>query len=224
MKTEHKEIRSFFNYLDKYLIKDLQTMAYEIPSRPKGGGLGYPLMQTIISSMELLGMVLSDGLNDANAFDNFWNNYFVINNNKYNNESLRKIFRNSVRNGIAHYFLVKAGIHISKEHKGHLIRTADRLLNIDCLNFFDDFNATYSEIKSRLFSGDPDLVQIFKTGHRHLLSDLKASFPEVEKYSKYLQVNTRQTTTYVTNSNGTASYTQNIGNLPITTTLPYKAK
>jgi hypothetical protein len=59
--------KGLFDLLDKYLIKDFATLVDDVPARPGGGGVGYPVLQTILSGMELLGLLLC-GARDSKAF------------------------------------------------------------------------------------------------------------------------------------------------------------
>jgi hypothetical protein len=182
-------IQQFFNLLDKYLIGDLKVMVHEIPARPSGG-LGYPSIQTILSGMELLGRILSEDKANAVAFYYFWDNFFVKDNPKYGGQRLKKIFRNSIRNGIAHYFLAKSGIQLSKVDTGNLTKTPNGDLNIDIITFYNDFLKTYSRVKTELMASSEGeaLVRSFETGYVKLVNDLKVAKVDIDEYTRNLSV------------------------------------
>lgn len=165
---------------------DLNTMVYEVSARP-AGGLGYPGIHTILVGMELLGKLFSGGQEDEHAFNYFWDNYFVQDNPQYNNQRLKKILRNSIRNGTAHIFLVKFGIQISKNNNGNLTRTQAGDLNIDLITFFEDFKKTFTRIREQILNTkDEVLLSRFKKGYELLINELKASKVDIDEYVKNL--------------------------------------
>lgn len=179
-------LEQLFNLLNSYLIGDLNTMVYEVSARPSGG-LGYPGIHTILVGMELLGKLFSGGQEDEHAFNYFWDNYFIQDNPQYNSTRLRKILRNSIRNGTAHYFLVKFGIQISKNNNGNLTRTLNDELNIDLITFFEDFKKSFMKIRELLLNtNDKVLLARFKKGYQLLLNEMKASKVDIDEYVKSL--------------------------------------
>lgn len=179
-------LEQLFNLLNAYLIGDLNTMVHEVSARP-AGGLGYPGIHTILVGMELLGRLFSGGQEDEHAFNYFWDNYFVHDNPQYNNARLKKILRNSIRNGTAHIFLVKFGIQISKNNNGNLTRTQAGDLNIDLITFFEDFKKTFTRIREQILNTDDEvLIARFKKGYELLINELNASKIDVDEYVKTL--------------------------------------
>ncbi|OGB80274.1 hypothetical protein A2011_00165 [candidate division CPR3 bacterium GWE2_35_7] len=175
-------IKSFFRLLDDYLIGDLNTMIYKVLDMPIGG-LSYPSVHTILCGMELLGIVLSKGKKDEHAFGYFWDNYFVKDNSQYNDKRLQKIFRYTIRNGTAHFFLVKFGIQLTKRNKGNLTKTQNDELNIDIKSFYLDFQKTYQRIKNEsLNKKNKQLQNSFIEGYRILLNELQATKQDVNQY------------------------------------------
>ena len=193
-----QEASLFFGLLDKYLITDLEVMVREIPPRD-AGGLGYPIMHSILAGMELLGFVLSgDKYNqnkkkDEKRFFYFWVEFFEKFNPKY--KGLKKVFRYCVRNGTAHLFVAKFGISLSKENKDHLKITKDNnlnMLNIDVVSFFEDFAETYSKVKEELLQKrNPDLINNFKKGYNNLIKDLQVSRKTIDNYIRNLPKSTK---------------------------------
>lgn len=145
-----EKANEFFNLVDNYLIKDLNTMIIEIESREFGGGVGYPAIHSVVSGMELMGLILSGKQYDA-AFDVFWNDYLEKEFPEYKKTGLKDIFRKVIRNGTAHYFLVKASISISKNNMNHL-QNIDGFLNIDLKVLLSHFLKCYQSIKEDVLS------------------------------------------------------------------------
>ena len=145
-----KKANEFFDLVDNYLIKDLNTMIIEIKPRESGGGVGYPAIHSVVSGMELMGLILSGKQDDA-AFNVFWNDYLEKEFPEYKKTGLKDIFRKVIRHGTAHYFLVKAGISISKNNMNHL-QNIDGFLNIDLKVLFSHFLKCYQLIKEDILN------------------------------------------------------------------------
>lgn len=176
MTPEEKMIEKaneFFNLVDNYLLKDLNTMILEIEPREFGGGVGYPAIHSIVSGMELLGLILS-GKKDKPAFNIFWNDYLEKEFPEYKKPRLKDIFRDVIRNGTAHYFLVKAGVSISKNNMNHL-QNIDGFLNIDLKTLFNHFLECYKSIK------DDVLIK------RTKLNNFNEGFEELSKQMDFAQ-------------------------------------
>jgi hypothetical protein len=173
------EVREFREVLDHYLFADLETMADVQTDR---GGLGYPMIQTILAAMELVGMLIS-GSHDGGAFDKFWSE---LSKDRPTYKRARAVFR-AIRNSAAHLFLVHAGIQLTKNAKGHMTRTQDGLVNVDLLRFYEDFRATYERLMdevatgSREAKGYPKVVEQL-TKERREIRELAASLPSYPLY------------------------------------------
>ncbi len=106
-------------YVEGYLFHDLDSMdKITLQAGQTHGAAGYPMLISILAGMELLGYLLmpddevfSDKKGDA-YFENYWDNYLVQEEPLYTD--LGKLFRNLVRHGIAHTFLTKIGILVTK--------------------------------------------------------------------------------------------------------------
>ncbi len=171
-------IQEFFNKVDLYLIKDLQTLV-DIKVM-KGGSAAYPCLQTIISGMELMGLVLSGEKKDV-AYYAFWNRLGQY--KEIYTPLLGEAIRDAARNGIAHYFLTKTGIlvHLRKSDL-HLKVTKDKQLFISCYDLFNDFLYVYEEIKKELLSGNvPNHLKV-------LLTDRDYGKFSVDKYYNSLKI------------------------------------
>ncbi len=206
-----EDLKKIFESLDRYLIGDLNTMIIEIKGR-NFGGLGYPAIQTIAGGMELLGKMLSGGHKSKGAFEYFWEEYFAVVNPSYKDKHLMKIFRDAVRDGTAHYFLVKFGIQVSKEGRNNLTKTKENNLNIDLIVLFEDFHKTYNKIKQVLLESDEksEILKKFYDGYKSLLSDLNDSKVFIREFIKNMP-NYKDTTTEVSmgisKSGSSISYT-----------------
>jgi hypothetical protein len=174
----------FFDPVDKYLIADLETMVNDVPDK-ESGGLGYPALFTIIVGMELLGWIVSD-TNGRDGFGVFWDRYFAVDHNEYSNPSLKDIFRDSIRNGIGHYYLLKKGIQLTKSSPLlNLTRLSDGGLNIDLKALYPQFLQTYERIKKEISpSGNAGSQRAFDAGYDRLAQEIKSS-QYVEKIKEF---------------------------------------
>jgi len=141
-----EQLSALKELLDKYLIGDLETMA---GLEKDSGGLGYPMLQTILGGMEFIGMLISDK-KDGLAFEAFWNE---LAGDLPIYEGARKAFR-AIRNSSAHFYLVHTGVSVTKDGVNHLTQTEEGFLSIDLVCFYRDFLTTYGRLMSDLL-GDP---------------------------------------------------------------------
>lgn len=141
-------IDNFFDqFIDGYLLSDLQNMYDLKPNNGDFGAAGYPMLITTLAGMELLGALTTDsarGFNSsssagANYFQSFWDNYLSVSFTEYS--GLGRLFRQLVRNGISHIFLAKMGVMVTKgTGKRPIIDKTNRLIIIDANKLYDDFN------------------------------------------------------------------------------------
>src|SRR6266404_1338929 len=157
------DVDKFFeNCIDGYLFSDLENMMTLGPiPKKKAGAVGYPILMTIMSGMELLGtlmqeVVLSTYANGSiktgeDQFVQFWNNYLVKTNNKYKN--MGSSVYNLARHGLAHQSMAKTGVIVTKQgddpeyqmmiDKNSFENNAVYLLNINVIKLFNDFKESY---------------------------------------------------------------------------------
>lgn len=150
----------FKNFFEKYLIKDLKSMA-RIRPKKRGGSVGYPMVLTTMSGIELLGGLLS--LSSFNAhvgdryFSNYWKNYLAPNssNPQYRITNIEILVYQLARHGIAHSFIAKEGIVISKEYPAHhlILDTQTNQLAIDSTQFYKDFVSSYENKVKPIIAG-----------------------------------------------------------------------
>lgn len=140
-------------HIEGYLFCDLEKMA-EIKLKPSEqyGAAGYPMIATVLSGIELLGGILSiasfDTKKSNEYFDNYWENYLSKCCPRYDIENLSDLFRNLVRHGLAHTFLAKPGILVTKgEPQSHLqIDSGRQEMTIDAIEFYKDFKQSYFDL------------------------------------------------------------------------------
>lgn len=162
-------IKSFLKkYVDGYLFKDLNTLRkIKLRKNQRIGGVGYPMMMTLLSGMELLGGLLQKKEFDPfskHYFRNFWNNFLSVKFNKYAN--YEPVFRRLIRNGIAHTFITKSGIYITKgapeEHLKQYKNGTFTYLIVDIHELHSDFLATYEDLIKPIIYKDKAYMDINK--------------------------------------------------------------
>ncbi len=168
-------ISDLFFKLDTYLIEDIKAILNA--RHGDDSGVGYRCLITILAGMELLGFLLS-GDKDC-AFTVCWDE-LAKTNIKYKSDSLRKVFRKTIRNGIAHTYLAKSGVYVhysSVEKHLHRVRVngIDGLC-ISCEQFFNDFLVMYQDIKEYLIR-HPERAYLDE-----LIRDLRSGQKYVDEY------------------------------------------
>lgn len=118
------------------------------------GACGYPMLMSVLSGIELIGIlnwqnkITKDVLHHTSNkfFENGWNKLFGKN-VKYTKESVRRIFRDLLRNGLAHMYLSKPNIGVTKSHPEAHLQFAGGIFYVHPTEFFNDFVKAYEEIK-----------------------------------------------------------------------------
>lgn len=157
MIEQNNTIENFLSmYIDGYLMKDLENMAkIRLEDGEDCGACNYPMMLTIISGMELLGGIISSKpitkaslLSSKKFFRDYWNNFFAKRYPKYNIPNISSLIYKLVRNSIAHTFLAKPGILITKGCKQYHMQfdKEEKLIVIDATELMRDFQDTYSKL------------------------------------------------------------------------------
>ncbi|MCH8821771.1 hypothetical protein IID23_04615 [Patescibacteria group bacterium] len=160
------DLKLFANqFVEGYLFKDLENMSnFKIKETEIYGNLGYPMISTVISGMELLGTILYPKplpieygrLRDKTSNDcykYFWRYYFLRNNPQYKEiKNLGRIIRELLRNGIDHHFIGHFGLTVTKEgHHKNLKPSSDGQINLDAMGFYFDFHGTYNKLVKNIF-------------------------------------------------------------------------
>jgi hypothetical protein len=169
-------VKYLFKKLDSYLLGDIEAM---LEGRPdNSGGIGYPCLVTILTGMELLGILIS-GEKKKKAFNAFWE-VLGQRNSQYKSVELRDLFRSTIRNGVAHYYLPKYGIYVHyKKPEIHLqqgVFHGQKGIGISCSALYSDFLEVYKDIKRELLN-KPDSSYLGV-----LENDMDKGYMLVEKY------------------------------------------
>jgi hypothetical protein len=147
--------------IEGYMLSDLETMSRcgSLPGS-SDGAVGYPMMTTILSGMELLGGLLLPPNGSLNIVDgeknfiNFWENFYACSFPK--NIGLSRLIYQLVRNGIAHTFIAKHGVIIFKFSGDSLrVDAAKREVWIDPNAMYEEFSITYKNLVKPILRGVP---------------------------------------------------------------------
>jgi hypothetical protein len=128
-------------FVEGYLFGDLKSMAkIKLAASQQFGAAGYPMIQSALAGVELLGYLLmpnEDDFNDrmgATYFSNYWDNYLAKEDSAY--AGLAKIIYNLFRHGIAHSFVTKHGAYVTRGGSmGIAVDAANRQIAIDADQF-----------------------------------------------------------------------------------------
>ncbi len=153
-------------FVEGYLFHDLESMSkVTLPAGQNDGAVGYPMVSTTLAGIELLGGLLMpntnpfDPKNKSNDyFLNYWDNYLAKEYPQYT--GLGRLFRQLMRNGIAHTFVAKPGIFVEKGSNRQLsIDTSRQEIYIDCNVFFKEFESSYwKHVKPIIDGSDTSLI------------------------------------------------------------------
>ena len=143
------DLEAFLDHnVEGYLFWDLRAMQriIALPGEP-GGGLGYPLLMTAFSGIELLGALLSHRPFDRKAgpayFEDYWRNFLYPQSAEVAPEI--SVAYRLARNGIAHAFLLKGPLGVIKgQPQFHLAHSADGTFYIDASQLATDLIMSYN--------------------------------------------------------------------------------
>jgi hypothetical protein len=148
-------------HVEGYLFEDLRKMSeIKLDDGSTAGACGYPMLMTSLSGMELLGALLWAGTFNKNDHDkhfkHYWDLCLVPTNRKYGNQGVAEVFRVLARHGLAHSFLTKPGIAVTKfKPELHLEWDANEWLFVVNTNvFFEDFEQSYYERIKPVLEGE----------------------------------------------------------------------
>ena len=166
-----------------YFLEDLNSVVNKLDRSKIGsnGHCGYVAIQIIMAGMECLGFISSGGKKDEKAFSYYYDNYFSKTDERYNNTDLKKIFRDTLRNGTAHYFFTKAGITVTLDenqipHLGLLPTGQNISMNIAVSKLSSDFLKSYDLFKENWLD--------FELGCKAIMVDINYGQNNVDKYIK----------------------------------------
>jgi hypothetical protein len=153
MTSSRAELRAFLSHnVERYLFGDLERMGnLRNIAPPLGGGVGYPVLQSAFSGIELLGGMVAPDLftTDARAgrsyFVGYWERFLYP--TQVNNREIANAVYTLFRNGIAHTFLPKGrvGVFVG-EARMHLTRDAAAAVYIDAISLAADLKRSYFEL------------------------------------------------------------------------------
>jgi hypothetical protein len=176
-------IEEFFTqFVDGYLLNDLKSMAdVTVPAGQTSGGVGYPIVTTTLAGMELLGELLMpntdafDGNKGNDYFLNYWDNYFAVQNSAYT--GLGRLFRQLMRNGIAHTFVAKPGVMVEKgtNRQMSIDRTRQEIY-IDCNVFYKEFEDSYLKLVRPILDGSASARATTKDNMQTRFDNLSAVY------------------------------------------------
>lgn len=170
-------------HVEGYLFCDLENMAkIKLGPSEEYGAAGYPMIAAVLSGMELLGGILSATSFDQSSgdvyFNDYWENYLSKCYPRYKISNLAPLFRNLVRHGLAHTFMAKVGILVTKGAPiNHLkIDTKRQELWIDAVEFYQDFKQAYVSLVKPIVFGKPTNVLTTKADMQNRLDEMIVAY------------------------------------------------
>lgn len=134
-------------HVEGYLFGDMESMkSFSLPPGKEHGALGYPLVMSALSGIELLGALTSARTFDRKSgrvyFDEFWQKYlYPAEPRRSAGDPLYKL----ARHGLAHAFFPKGPIVVTKNPSGpHLVMKNGRLY-IDACVLSKDLRTAYEQ-------------------------------------------------------------------------------
>lgn len=141
-------------FVDGYLLHDLESMAnITLPAGQEDGAVGYPMVSTTLAGIELLGGLISkdketfDPFKGGLYFSDYWDRCLVKVNKHY--LGLGRLFKQLIRNGLAHNFITKPRILVVKSSNPSIVGESISYdlgrgaLVVDCVGFYKDFEKSY---------------------------------------------------------------------------------
>lgn len=187
------------SFIEGYLFNDLRSMS----TKQDYGALGYPMVVSILAGMELFGRLLS-GKDNRSGFVYYWDNFFVKQNQRYS--LLGELIYQLVRNGIAHSFITKPGIFITKDEKQGNAITMDESKNIyiDANLLFSEFENSYNSLVKPIFENkrlpqnktvQMQLDKLMADCHRNSKTEFKNLLSKCDLRGETLNLNRIDSTT-----------------------------
>ena len=135
-------------FIEGYLLEDLNSMApISLAEVKRYGAVGYPMVMTVLSGVELLGVLTSRATftpaNGAARFGEYWRNYMYP--ARPAAQRLDSLMYDFIRHGLAHLFMTKPMIRVTKyRDPGHLHRSPKSdVICVDALILADEFAEAY---------------------------------------------------------------------------------
>jgi hypothetical protein len=140
-------------FIEGYLFADLTTMTTAGPASPTTPGhLGYPMLMTCASGIEMLGILAAPSDAKANPWEHFvryWSEYLYATGPR---RDVGMAVYQLVRHGIAHNFAAKAPFEITKGAPEHLVK-ASGVARIDSKQLFIDLYGSYFNVFKPVANG-----------------------------------------------------------------------
>jgi hypothetical protein len=163
-------------FIEGYLFEDLRSMApIQLPSGKRFGAVGYPMVMTALSGIEVLGLLTSRAPftlnNGAASFRDFWRGYMY---EREEFQRLDELIYEFVRHGLAHSFMTKPKVVVTKHRdQNHLrrLQPGNELL-VDALTLHDDLEAAYFQRLKPKIEGSfkaimEERLQKFRAAYQH---------------------------------------------------------
>lgn len=135
-------------FIEGYLLEDLRAMApIRLAPGKEYGAVGYPMVMTVLSGIEVLGALTSptkfNPENGASRFGDYWRNYMYP--DRPARQRLADLVYQSIRHGLAHSFMTKPMIRVTKhaDARSHLTMASNDVLCVDANVLAIDFEKAY---------------------------------------------------------------------------------
>ncbi|MBI2845795.1 MAG: hypothetical protein HYX86_04535 [Chloroflexi bacterium] len=182
--------------VEGYLFHDLANMnQIQLQPPQTDGAAGYPMVITALSGMELLGGILSPNpfnkRNGDDYFRDYWDNYLAKINQGYS--GLADLVYQLVRHGLAHTFVAKHGIIVTKGAPSRHMQVdmQNNILIIDATRLYQDLERSYNlHVKPLVFGQNKnqsvrnamqqrldEMITDYENDSKRLFSQLKSSQP-----------------------------------------------
>lgn len=135
-------------FVEGYLFGDLRSMAPIKPPDGQYGGVGYPMVMTALAGVELLGVLTSDEEFSPHSgrkrFREFWQSFLYP--SQPARQEMAPLVYQLVRHGLAHTYMTKPVIEVTKAYHGeHLCRTQRGSIILDALTLADELSEAYTQ-------------------------------------------------------------------------------
>jgi hypothetical protein len=125
--------------VEGYLFGDLESMKTEIAPK-KFGAVGYPMVSAALAGCELLG-ALASGKTQGPAIRFYFKTFLSKVDARYS--SVDEIAASLVRNGIAHNYLSKHGVGVTRGARDRHLTLEDGHIIVDCIALYEDLRTSY---------------------------------------------------------------------------------
>lgn len=170
-------------FIEGYIFEDLKYMSKTKSKHKKGyGEAGYPMLMTILAGIELLGALLDpkkfNTYDGEEHFEYYWKHFFEKYNPAY--KGMCNLFRELIRDGLAHTFLAKPGIYVIKRHKKfHMTRDKNSgNMIVNSVQMYRDFKRSYFDEVKPLIKKTDNLSVSLKVQMQSQLDEISRIYSE----------------------------------------------